>query len=64
MRFTDDGQVESWQGMPILLDNSFEKVSDSDDRKIHHSVLKFVRILKFLPPYFLARRNWTRRDLK
>jgi len=25
VRFTDDGQVESWQGMPILLDNSFEK---------------------------------------
>ena len=26
VRFTDDGRVESWQGMPILLDNSFEKV--------------------------------------
>ena len=28
VRFTEDGQVESWQGMPILLDNSFEKVSE------------------------------------
>ena len=27
MRFTEDGQVESWQGMPILLDNTFEKVT-------------------------------------
>ena len=27
MRFTEDGQVESWQGMPILLDNTFEKVA-------------------------------------
>ena len=27
VRFTDDGQVESWQGLPILLDNSFEKAS-------------------------------------
>ena len=27
VRFTDGGQVESWQGMPILLDNSFEKAS-------------------------------------
>ena len=27
VRFTEDGQVESWQGMPILLDNSFEKAS-------------------------------------
>jgi len=28
VRFTEDGQVESWQGMPILLDNTFEKDPD------------------------------------
>ena len=27
VRFTEDGQVESWQGMPILLDSTFEKVT-------------------------------------
>ena len=26
VNFTEDGQVESWQGMPILLDHTFEKV--------------------------------------
>ena len=27
VKFDDDGKVESWQGMPILLDNTYEKVS-------------------------------------
>ena len=27
VNFDDDGKVESWQGMPILLDNTYEKVS-------------------------------------
>ena len=27
VKFDDDGKVESWQGMPILLDNTVEKVN-------------------------------------
>ena len=27
VKFDDDGKVESWQGMPILLDKNFEKVN-------------------------------------
>ena len=26
VKFDDDGKVESWQGMPILLNNTYEKV--------------------------------------
>jgi len=30
VNFTEDGQVESWQGMPILLDQTFEWASEAE----------------------------------